>query len=106
MVIKFFRAKEKILAVHTKRVRRLKRGYGRSSSSSATRADGSDSVETRDAQSYASTGGVNSEMIRHVSGVKKARDLEAELNGRKVGLIKADLDAAYAAKSRRISFRF
>lgn len=99
MVIKFFRAKEKILAVHTKRVRRLKRGSGRSSSSSAIRADRSDSVETRAAQSYASTADVNSEMIRDVSGVKKARDLEAELNDRKVDLIKADLDASYTFAS-------
>lgn len=38
-------------------------------------------------------------MIRDVSGVKKARDLEAELNDRKVDLIKTDLEAAYTFAS-------
>lgn len=38
-------------------------------------------------------------MIRDIPGVKRAAQLEIELNDRKVDLIKADLDAAYTFAS-------
>jgi hypothetical protein len=83
---KFSRAKEKILAAHTKRGRRQKSVSGKSNSSSVT----SERRMRGDASALKDAGyGIGRREVNH------ARSLKAELNERKVDLIKVDLETAF-----------
>lgn len=86
MDTKFFRAKEKTLAVHTKRARRPQNASGKSNSSSVT------SDKRRPIKRTASGPGANNRALR--KELTQSQLLGKQLNERKVDLIKVDLQTA------------